>query len=324
MKRLNTVSRSGARAPAAPPAVAPDRAVNRWISRTLTADPPRAKSLIVTVWGDALAPHGGAVWLGGLIRLMAPFGVNERLVRTSVFRLARDGWLAASAHGRESRYHLTPGGARRFDEAYRRIYARPEDTWRGEWELVVATLPAGRRLDLRDELHWSGFGEPAPGMFIRPLLHERPLPMILADPAPPRQTLVAKAQDLPGAPSLAEIVDQAWNLAEVAVGYRKFLRRFGAVIEHFRPDASFDPQQCFVVRTLLLHAYRRVLLRDPLLPVALTSLDWPGGAAYTLCRDFYRLTHRAAERHLAQTLTTEGARLPRANAAFFARFDGLH
>ena len=69
------------------------------MQRTLKADPPRAKSLIVTVWGDALAPHGGGVWLAGLIRLMAPFGINDRLVRTSVFRLARDGWLTARTTG---------------------------------------------------------------------------------------------------------------------------------------------------------------------------------------------------------------------------------
>src|SRR5450432_1724828 len=73
-----------------------DPAVTRWIQRTLKAEPPRAKSLIVTVWGDALGPHGGTAWLAGLIRLMAPFGINERLVRTSVFRLAQDGWLDAA------------------------------------------------------------------------------------------------------------------------------------------------------------------------------------------------------------------------------------
>src|SRR5882757_4595161 len=91
---------------------APDPVIARWVQRTLRADPPRAKSLIVTVWGDALAPHGGAVWLAGLIRLMAPFGINERLVRTSVFRLAQDGWLAATTHGRTSRYRLTQEGKR--------------------------------------------------------------------------------------------------------------------------------------------------------------------------------------------------------------------
>ena len=47
------------------------------------------------------------------------------------------------------------------------------------------------------------------------------------------------------------------------------------------------------MRTLLIHEYRRVLLRDPRLPAALLPLDWPGAAAFALCRDFYRLTHRA-------------------------------
>ena len=60
---------------------------------------PRAKSLIMTVWGDAIAPHGGTVWLGSLIRLLAPLGLNERLVRTGVLRLVRDGWLAARPTG---------------------------------------------------------------------------------------------------------------------------------------------------------------------------------------------------------------------------------
>ena len=63
---------------------------------------PRAKSLIMTVWGDAIAPHGGTVWLGSLIRLLAPLGLNERLVRTGVLRLVRDGWLAAEPLGREA------------------------------------------------------------------------------------------------------------------------------------------------------------------------------------------------------------------------------
>ena len=115
------------------------------------------QSLIVTVWGDALAPHGGTVWLAGLIRLMAPFGINERLVRTSVFRLARDGWLDAATHGRVSRYRLTREGKRRFDDAHQRIYARPDDDWHGDWDVVLAdAVPPARRTALREELVWAG------------------------------------------------------------------------------------------------------------------------------------------------------------------------
>ena len=77
------------------------------------------------------------------------------------------------------------------------------------------------------------------------------------------------------------------------------------------------------MRTLLIHAYRRALLRDPLLPAALLPLDWPGAAAHALCRDFYRLTHRSAEAHLAAAYAADGEALPAANAAFHARFGGL-
>ncbi len=298
--------------------------IARWIARALAADPPRAKSLIVTVWGDALVPHGGAVWLSGLIRLMAPFGINDRLVRTSVFRLARDGWLAAESHGRTSRYRLTREGARRFDDAYRRIYERPAEDWHGEWELVLVDgVSAARRAALRDELAWAGFGELAPGNLIRPREPGRPLPSILAAPGIADRVFIAQATDLAGQRPLAAAADRAWDLDDLAAHYRRYLQRFGAVIERFRTDDAHDPEQCFVVRTLLIHAYRRVLLRDPLLPAALLPLDWPGAAANALCRDFYRLTHRSAERHLAACLTERGESWPPANAAFRERFGGL-
>ena len=288
-----------------PPAPRPDRHVARWIARELAAAPPRASSLTITIWGDAIAPHGGAVMLPGLIRLLEPFGVNARLTRTSVFRLARERWLGAKRIGRRSLYcdrELHPRSVRAADRR-----------------------AARRRQALRDELHWEGFGVLAPGVHARPVqADDAPLPAT-ATALP--GLIVVRARDAGPAhrESLAASVPRAWDLARIALDYRKFLRRFGAVIERFRrasPD-DHDPEQCFVVRTLLIHEYRRVLLRDPRLPVALLPLDWPGAAAYALCRDFYRLTHGCAERHLTAVLEGPRGKLPPANAAFYARFGGL-
>ena len=44
------------------PAAAPNPHVRRWIRHELATAPPRASSLIITVWGDAIAPHGGAAF----------------------------------------------------------------------------------------------------------------------------------------------------------------------------------------------------------------------------------------------------------------------
>lgn len=322
MRQAASVSRSAA-PPKAPYPTGADPVVTRWIRRTLAADPPRARSLIVTVWGDALSPHGGAVWLAGLIRLMAPFGINERSVRTSVFRLARDGWLAATNVGRKSRYALTREGSQRFDDAHRRIYARPLESWAGGWELVLADrVPVPLRAPLRDELRWAGFGELGATTFLRPHV-KQPLPAILDQRGIAGTAILTTAVDNSTTGNLASATGDAWNLAALATDYRRFLHHFGTVIERFRVDGEHDPAQCFAVRTLLIHAYRRVLLRDPLLPAALLPIDWPGAAAYGLCRDFYRLTHRSAERHLAAVLATPEEPLPPASAAFRSRFGGL-
>jgi phenylacetic acid degradation operon negative regulatory protein len=92
------------------------------------------------------------------------------------------------------------------------------------------------------------------------------------------------------------------------------------VAEPFRRARTPDPQQAFVVRTLLIHAFRRVLLRDPQLPPELLPLDWPGAAAYALTRDVYLRTHKLAETHLATALEEA---LPRASEDFHRRFGGL-
>src|SRR5580765_2134488 len=104
--------------------------------------PLRAGSLLISIFGDAIAPRGGAVTLGSLIRLAAPFGLAERAVRTSVARLARDGWLSAARVGRRSEYHLSASGAARFAEATQRIYAPTPAQWNRRWTLLL--LPAGK------------------------------------------------------------------------------------------------------------------------------------------------------------------------------------
>jgi phenylacetic acid degradation operon negative regulatory protein len=303
--------------------------IDRWVGRELARAPLKAKSLVVTVWGDAIAPHGGAVWLSGLIRLLAPLGLNERLVRTSVYRLVREGWLTARQDGRRSLYRLTPAGLRRFEHAYRRIYAPPTEDWDGRWEIVLAppaALSAHQRRELRNELGWEGFGAVAPGVLARPARAGRgnALSEILRALGLGRRVVVLAARDVPGLDvrALQALTRDCWDLAALATEYRRFGARFAAVLDRFR-TGTVDPEQSFIVRTLLIHNFRRVTLHDPRLPAELLPLRWPAPAAYALCRDFYRLTHRQAERHLAATLETARGALPPAAAYFYRRFGGL-
>ena len=119
----------------------------------------RAGSLITTVFGDAIAPRGGKVWLGSLIEAMSHLGAGERLVRTSVFRLVRDGWLQSEQLGRRSYYSLTDVGRERFNQATHRIYSAPANDWDGRWCLLLLSgLDTLRKDAVRKECGWLGFG----------------------------------------------------------------------------------------------------------------------------------------------------------------------
>ena len=306
------------------------RAVDEFLRDHLRARPLRAKSLVVTVFGDAIAPHGGAVWLGGLIRLLAPFGINERAVRTTVFRLTREHWLRGEQVGRRSHYTLTESGRRRFEAAFRKIYGAEPTGWDGQWCLVIESgdgLAGPRRKALRDELAWIGFGRFAGGVLAHPTIDLDAVAAILAEHRADPHVLVMRATCDIGREraALAGAIRSAWDLERLERDYRAFVQRFRPVLAALgkpSPDA-LDPEQCFLVRTLLIHEYRRVVLRDPVLPAELLPREWPGAAARALCRSLYQVTQRLTEQHLMATLQTPDGPLPQAADYFYARFGGL-
>ena len=73
----------------------------------------------------------------------------------------------------------------------------------------------------------------------------------------------------------------------------------------------------------MIHEYRKILLRDPILPDELLPTDWSGGPAYQLCRNMYSLLADATEEFLTDRLETAEGPLPPAEPTFYDRFGGL-
>jgi phenylacetic acid degradation operon negative regulatory protein len=301
---------------------------DEWIADFLSADPPRAKSLVMTVFGDAIAPHGGGVWLGSLIELLAPLGVADRLLRTSVFRLVQEGWLVASREGRRSRYALETEALPRLQRANRRIYAKPGLHWDGKWSLLLApngSIDTDLRTALRKELQWEGFGMLGPGVLAHPAPDLDSVAEVLARQQAQGKLFACSVTALPGVNGrpLAELVEAGWDLSAVASTYLQFIDRFSPLLALLRADAGLGPQQAFAIRTLLIHAYRRLQLHDPMLPLELLPLKWPGSDAYELARGIYRLVCEPAETHLMAVLSREDEASPVADQSFYERFGGL-
>jgi phenylacetic acid degradation operon negative regulatory protein len=296
---------------------------NALVGRFRRQRPLRAGSLLVTIFGDSLWPRGGAVTLGSLIRLAAPFGIAERLVRTSVARLAGEGWLENRRVGRLSEYRPTGAGRQRFATATGRVYGETPHRWSGRWTLVVlpSAMPRERER-VRQQLAWSGYGEPRPGLFAHPFL------------------TVAQAREqldgLPGADQLyvfeaatgrpdedRRIASAGWDLDELAARYRRFMRQFAPIHAALGGRVAPAPETAFTIRTLLIHEYRKIQLRDPLLPDSLLPPDWVGAEAHVLSRDLYTRLFPAAEQHLDAIGACLAGPLPPPEPETFRRFGGL-
>lgn len=299
-----------------------------WIAHCLAIDPPRSKSLVMTVMGDAIAPHGGAAWLGSLIELLAPLGVTDRLVRTSVFRLVQEGWLTASREGRRSRYAFDPKSLPRFQRADRRIYAPPGLHWDGRWTLVLApngSIDGELRTAVRKELQWEGYAMLGPGLLAHPAADVEGLADALERTGAAGKVFVVSAAALPdtGSRPLRELVGEGWDLSSVAQGYRDFVARFTPLLALLRDEGEVAPDAAFAIRSLLIHAYRRLQLHDPLLPIELLPEPWPGSDAYAVARAVYLLVYAQAELHVDAVLRREDEAAPAADEAFYQRFGGL-
>ena len=287
----------------------------------------RAGSLIITVFGDAIAPRGGAVWIGSLIRVLSDFGVSERLVRTSVFRLTRDDWLDVNPVGRRSYYSLTKGGVRRFEQATQRIYGEPRQNWSGDWCLVLlADLDAEQKESVRKELGWLGFGAISTNVLAHPSPAMSELEQTLKQMGIERDLVVMQGRTLGKNQddAMRALVHKSWNLDEIDRRYEDFITRFRPVFKAVEKGRNCDPRTAFHLRTLMIQEYRRILLRDPLLPAEMLPGGWHGTAAYQLCRNLYRLIYSLADDFMSSEFETADGPLPPPAPEFLRRFGGLN
>ncbi len=259
----------------------------------LKREPSRTGSIVITVFGDAIVPRGGSVALGTLLEFFAAIDVDSsrgahRDVAADRRRLVR------AREGRPQQF-LSPGAARAADLRYRhQTHLRPAASdWTGRFELLLIGN-GGDRDAAREALKNAGFGTPLPGVWVAP--SGVPIP----EEAKGAIRLEVSAEDDSG----RRLLSESWPLERTADAYRSFMKSFEPLRAWVARDKLSDID-AFTARVLLIHHYRRVVLRDPLLPVALLPRDWPGRAARKLCGEIYRGLLPASEQWLDRHASNE-------------------
>ena len=133
----------------------------------LKREPSRTGSIVITVFGDAIVPRGGSVWLGTLLEFFEMLDIDSGVVRTAMSRLTADGWFERTKVGRNSFYRLVQRERLTFDIATRHIYDAPTSDWTGRFELLLIGN-GGDRDAAREALKNAGFGSPLPGVWVAP------------------------------------------------------------------------------------------------------------------------------------------------------------
>ena len=250
------------------------------ISRRRELGATSARSLLLTVLGEFVLPRDEAVWTQVLIDVLGGLGVESKSARQALARTAAEGLLASDRAGRRVRWSLTEQGRRLLSAGAARIYGfgAAVPPWDGRWLVLLVSVPEARRQlrhRLRTRLAWAGLGSPAPGVWLTPDPGKQDeVAEVIADLG---LTAVTSSFVGPfgaiGTPR--QVVELAWDLAEVEAAYEEFLDTF--------TDADpVGPGDVLAHQILLVHAWRRFPFLDPKLPAELLPDEWAGARAAAL------------------------------------------
>lgn len=268
----------------------------------------RPQDRIFTLFGDYLLHRGEPVWVGSLIALLAPLGLSEGAIRTTLSRMISKGWLSSERRGRHGFYDLTPAGRSLLEEGESRIYFPTWDKpWDGTWRIVSYSIPEGDR-HLRDRLRirlsWLGFGSLGMGLWVSPHDVVKRVAAI-ADSLGLRDHLELFEGSHIGFSSPERLVGRCWDIGAINTRYLEFIDYYLPEFEHCvrAIDAdSLTPSGAFVRRFDLVHRYREFPLIDPYLPRSLLPDDWAGDCAAGLFRALHELLAEPADQYLSEVL----------------------
>lgn len=234
----------------------------------------KAPSLLLTLYGDALAPRGQApLPMGTWIALAGTLGLCARHVRTSVQRLSQADWLQAQRIGRCSFYSGTSAGQRRIAQGEQRIFSIPNTAPHGmdRWSFLVMgpQLRASTRCNLSRELAWCGFGEIAPGVFAQHGMATTVELQLLLDAHDAREHVwsllnVAQGQE-PLRPDARALRPDGHCAQRLLRGWQTFVQRYRVLP---LDPLQRKPARAYALRLQLVHEYRRLLQNHPELPFA--------------------------------------------------------
>ena len=237
-----------------------------------------ARSALFDLYGDHLRSRGDRAPVASLVRILMPLGVAPPAARTAISRMVRQGWLVPEQVRGGRGYALTARARARLDDAATRIYRTGDGGWKGSWDLVVLTVapPRPARERIRSALSFLGYAPLGDGTWISPFRSPEVESLLAAESV---EGTRFEAYD--GDP--VALAARVWDLDTLGRAYAAWHDEAQALVAAphrvLALEGLAEDERAFVVRSHLVHEWRKFLFSDPGLPVELLPPDWPGHAA---------------------------------------------
>jgi len=296
--------------------------VNQFISKRIAEIKLSGTSLIVTLFGDLVTQHDHWISLSSIIKALAPLGINDRLVRTSVYRLVQNDWLTREKIKKNTYYSFTEMAKRHYDKAAKRIYTTDHPEWDGSWLIVLPVfVPDDKKDALYKELAWLGFSTLNTGVWAHPSIEKESLDDTLKQLELLDAVIVFNGNTYQehSQNTLKTLVENSWNIESLANQYQAILTTYQPILARLKQEKS-SMQQAFLLRTLFIHEFRRVLIKDHELPSSMLPKAWPGIATMKLAEELYHQLSSDSINYVTSHLTNADGFLPPTSGTFNLRF----
>ena len=273
------------------------------------------KSLVSAYFGDIVMPNDGYTWVETLFSVFENLGINERLVRTTLFRMREEGWLDATRAGRKSYYEQTDHAKRQTFLAERLVYQSDAPNWDGSWILVfmvVGKIDSAVKRKFMEELGWVGIGMVTKGVWAHPSANTELIGELIEQLDLAGKVICMRCQNIRdvalGLPiDDRELTSLCMSVSNVEDDYKKFIEDYFPLLDQ---NGEFSllgsAAELLSFRITMLNEFRRIQLRDPHLPSDLLPKDWARHCAYLLCGDVYKQIFSASNSEYPRLQTKAG------------------
>ena len=231
----------------------------------------RVWSVIVSILGDLLRDRGDAISAADLAQITSRMGIKPDASRVAIHRLKNDGWITVKRSGRHRHYLLSEYGFGETEAARPRIYS-PSLPRMGR-QFVIVTPPGARSSPdgVGTENRESGFQQIGPRIF---LTTERPQGM-------GEEFLVLKIDAAMVPDWLKQILCPPGRLET----YQRMHRVLENTVGLLAGSVEVSGTDATVLRILVIHRWRQIILNHPDLPGQFFPEEWPGAS----CRELVQL-----------------------------------